>query len=130
MLRPTKSITLYQQAIGRGTRLADYKENLLLLDFLYQADKKLVCRPAHLIAATNEEADAITEASKSPALPGDVAEQMPMDLQGLASEVQVQREAALKKKLKNTRTGSPRPSARRNSPSVIMTWRRRNMSRR
>ncbi len=100
MLRPTKSITLYQQAIGRGTRLAEFKENLLLLDFLYQADKKLICHPAHLIASSLEEADAITEiAAKNPAMPGDVAEQMPMDLQGLASEVQVQREAALKKKL-------------------------------
>lgn len=100
MLRPTKSITLYQQAIGRGTRLAEFKENLLLLDFLYQADKKIVCHPAHLIATTPEEADAITELTvKAPAMPGDVAEQMPMDLQGLATECQVQREAALKKKL-------------------------------
>lgn len=33
MLRPTKSTGLFVQMVGRGTRLADGKENCLLLDF-------------------------------------------------------------------------------------------------
>ncbi|HYN38607.1 MAG TPA: helicase-related protein, partial [Rhodospirillales bacterium] len=33
MLRPTKSVGLYVQMIGRGTRLANGKENCLVLDF-------------------------------------------------------------------------------------------------
>ena len=35
-LRLTKSEALYTQIIGRGTRLADGKENLLVLDFLWK----------------------------------------------------------------------------------------------
>ena len=98
MLRPTQSITLFQQAIGRGTRLAPYygKEDLLLLDPLYVAEKRMICRPAHLIAVTNEEAEAITTiAEAKAAIPSDMAAQMPLDLQGLASEAQSQRERAL-----------------------------------
>jgi superfamily II DNA or RNA helicase len=45
MLRPTKSQTLYFQAIGRGTRIHPGKENLLLLDFLYQTEKHFLIRP-------------------------------------------------------------------------------------
>lgn len=33
ILRPTESAGLYQQIIGRGTRLADDKENFLILDY-------------------------------------------------------------------------------------------------
>jgi superfamily II DNA/RNA helicase len=100
MLRPTKSISLYQQAIGRGTRLAPFKEDLLLLDFLYDAQKKLVCRPAHLIAKDQEEAEAITEVSKGAMVPAEVGEQLTsFDLLGMASIAQAQRERALRKKL-------------------------------
>jgi superfamily II DNA or RNA helicase len=95
MLRPTKSPTLYQQAIGRGTRIAPDKDNLLLLDFLYQAEKKLICRPASLIAKTSEQADAITELTE--ATPGGGEK----DLQELNSEAQEKREAALRKKLED-----------------------------
>jgi len=95
MLRPTKSLTLYQQAIGRGTRIAEDKENLLLLDFLYQAEKKLVCRPASLIAKTSEQAEAITELTE--ATPGGGER----DLQALNCEAQEKREAALRKKLED-----------------------------
>ncbi len=101
MLRPTKSISLYQQAIGRGTRLAPDKTDLLLLDFLYDAQKKLVCHPAHLIATSQEEAEAITGVSKGSAMPADVAgEQLTaFDLLGMATIAQAQRERALRKKL-------------------------------
>lgn len=61
MLRPTQSQALYAQAIGRGTRLFPGKEDLLILDFLWLHEKHALCRPAHLIAKSDEEARAITD---------------------------------------------------------------------
>jgi superfamily II DNA or RNA helicase len=100
-LSPTKSISKYMQRVGRGTRLAPFKDNLLLLDFLYDAQKKMVCRPAHLIAKDQDEAESITEISKGGMKPSDVAgEQLTaFDLMGMASIAQAQRERALRKKL-------------------------------
>ena len=63
MLRPTKSRTMYIQAVGRGTRLYcphgchktgsmcdhdDRKKNVLLLDFLWQFTEKNVMGPADI----------------------------------------------------------------------------------
>lgn len=48
VLRPTKIRALYCQMIGRGTRLAPGKENLLILDFLWMSGKHDLCRPAVL----------------------------------------------------------------------------------
>lgn len=53
-LRPTKSRALYQQIIGRGTRLYDGKKNLLVLDFLWNTAKHSLCRPSSLVAKTEE----------------------------------------------------------------------------
>ena len=39
ILRPTKSLVLYMQMVGRGTRIFPGKENLLLLDPLYLSDR-------------------------------------------------------------------------------------------
>lgn len=49
VLRPTKVRALYSQMVGRGTRLAEGKENLLILDFLWHTERHELCRPAHLI---------------------------------------------------------------------------------
>ena len=59
ILRPTKSYVLYSQMVGRGTRLFDGKENLLLLDPLYLSDDLSLVRPARLVASTQQEADAL-----------------------------------------------------------------------
>ena len=61
ILRPTKSRSLYQQMVGRGTRLAKNKKELLLLDFLWLTKKHDLCRPAHLIAPTEEIAQKMTK---------------------------------------------------------------------
>src|SRR5262245_41632621 len=37
-LRPTRSAGLYQQMIGRGTRLSPGKQDCLVLDFLWASD--------------------------------------------------------------------------------------------
>jgi superfamily II DNA or RNA helicase len=62
VLRPTKSLALYMQMIGRGTRRAANKENLLLLDPLYLADDHRLIRPARLFAADEREAESIQTA--------------------------------------------------------------------
>ena len=46
VLRPTAIRSLYVQMIGRGTRLAPGKEDLLILDFLWLSQKHDLCRPA------------------------------------------------------------------------------------
>ncbi len=50
MLRPTKIRSLYQQCIGRGTRLFPSKKELLILDFLWLTERHDLCRPSSLIA--------------------------------------------------------------------------------
>lgn len=64
VLRPTKVRALYSQMVGRGTRLHPGKENLLLLDFLWHIEKHELCRPAHLIAQSEEVAKKMTELSE------------------------------------------------------------------
>lgn len=61
VLRPTKVRALYSQMVGRGTRLAPGKEELLLLDFLWHSERHELCRPAHLIAKSDEVAKKMTE---------------------------------------------------------------------
>ncbi|MBR4162520.1 MAG: DEAD/DEAH box helicase, partial [Solobacterium sp.] len=68
VLRPTKIRSLYVQMIGRGTRSAPGKENLLILDFLWMTTKHNLtkridlCKPADL-AAEEKDRDEVTKAS-------------------------------------------------------------------
>ena len=39
-LRPTESLTIFLQQLGRGLRLAENKECLTVLDFIGQANKR------------------------------------------------------------------------------------------
>ncbi len=48
ILRPTRIRSLYQQMVGRGMRLADGKDHLLLLDFLWLSKQHDLCRPSSL----------------------------------------------------------------------------------
>lgn len=61
VLRPTKVRSLYCQMVGRGTRLCEGKDNLLLLDFLWHTEKHELCHPASLIADSEEVAQKMTE---------------------------------------------------------------------
>lgn len=61
VLRPTKVRALYSQMVGRGTRLAPGKEELLLLDFLWHTERHELCHPAHLIATDAKVAQKMTE---------------------------------------------------------------------
>lgn len=96
VLRPTKVRSLYCQMVGRGTRLCEGKDHLLLLDFLWHTERHELCRPAHLICDNSEVAEKMTE---------DLAEQAgcEMDIEEAAQtasdEVQAQREEALAKQI-------------------------------
>ena len=57
VLRPTRVRGLYQQMVGRGTRLFPGKENLLLLDFLFMSDRHDLCRPSSLVSQSQEIAE-------------------------------------------------------------------------
>lgn len=100
VLRPTKSRALYCQMVGRGTRLSPGKDHLLLLDFLWMTEKHQLCRPAHLLAKSDEVAQAMTKRLEDAAMQGDQTE---MDLSELEtvgeSDVVKQREEALAKAL-------------------------------
>jgi len=49
MMRPTESFNLFSQMVGRGTRLSDGKDHLLVLDPLWQADSMSLIRPSSLV---------------------------------------------------------------------------------
>lgn len=95
VLRPTKIRSLYAQMVGRGTRLHPGKEELLLLDFLWHTERHELCRPAHLIATSDEVAQKMTEKIEASACPLDIEEAE----KAAADDVVAAREEALAKTL-------------------------------
>lgn len=85
VLRPTKIRSLYAQMIGRGTRLAPGKENLLILDFLWLCKKHNLCKPANLIADNEEIINVVAKAT----------EEEEIDLFDALSDAEEQRRSAL-----------------------------------
>lgn len=61
VLRPTKIRSLYCQMIGRGTRLHEGKDHLLILDFLWMTGKHNLVRPADIVCKKQEIAQKVTE---------------------------------------------------------------------
>lgn len=98
VLRPTKVRSLYCQMVGRGTRLCEGKDHLLLLDFLWHTERHELCRPAHLICGQKEVADRMT---------ADMAENAGVQVeleeaaQTASEEVQAQREEALARQIES-----------------------------
>ena len=100
VLRPTKIRSLYCQMVGRGTRLCEGKDHLLLLDFLWHTQNHELCRPASLICESEEVAEKMTENLKDSAgCPEDLIEAE----ETASSDVVADREAALAKQLKEMR---------------------------
>lgn len=66
ILRPTKVRGLYQQMVGRGTRLSPGtgKKDLLLLDFLFLTERHDLCKPSSLISKDAEIAEKIDQMVK------------------------------------------------------------------
>ena len=86
--------------VGRGTRLSEGKEELLLLDFLWHTERHELCHPASLICENEEVAKKMTENMEG--LAG-----IEMDIQEAeekaASDVVTQREEALAQQLAEMR---------------------------
>jgi superfamily II DNA or RNA helicase len=92
-LRPTTIRPFYCQLIGRGTRIHSGKENLLLLDFLWLSREHNLVKPASLIAKDQAHQNEI-EAQLGKA---------DGDLLRAKASAQVEREAALKRRLDGQR---------------------------
>lgn len=99
VLRPTKVRSLYCQMVGRGTRLAPNKSELLLLDFLWHTTRHELCRPAHLICESAEVADKMTDNLENSGIPVDLEQAEKQ----AAEDVVTQREQALAKQLSEMR---------------------------
>jgi len=88
------------QMVGRGTRICDGKENLLLLDFLWHTANHELCHPAHLICESAEVADKATAIFADN--PG-----VELDLEAVESQAEsgvvADREEALAKRLEEMR---------------------------
>lgn len=101
ILRPTKIRSLYVQMVGRGTRPAPNKKDLLLLDFLWQSGRMELCRPADIVADKEEKLARITQKLTD-------ADGEQLDLLELADEVDrdivKEREQAMKDLLEENRT--------------------------
>ncbi|WP_434364259.1 DEAD/DEAH box helicase [Streptococcus sp. KHUD_015] len=100
VLRPTKVRALYSQMVGRGTRLHQGKEELLLLDFLWHTERHELCRPAHLICETPEVAQKMVENMEEQT--GVMLDLEDMEVKA-AEDVVAQREEALAKQLEEMR---------------------------
>lgn len=99
VLRPTKVRSLYSQMVGRGTRLAEGKTDLLLLDFLWMTDKHELCRPADLVCEDRAVARQMTENLAETGAAQDIQEAAAQ----ASEDVVAQREEALAKQLAEQR---------------------------
>ena len=99
VLRPTKVRSLYSQMVGRGTRLAEGKTDLLLLDFLWMTDKHELCRPADLVCEDRAVARQMTENLAETGTAQDIEEAAAQ----ASEDVVAQREEALAKQLAEQR---------------------------
>lgn len=100
VLRPTKIRSLYAQMVGRGTRLCEGKDHLLLLDFLWHTERHELCHPASLICESEDVARKMTENIEAAGCPVDIEEAEAK----AKSDVIAAREEALAKQLEEMRT--------------------------
>ncbi|MCK9327248.1 MAG: hypothetical protein M0P69_17280, partial [Bacteroidales bacterium] len=87
------------QMVGRGTRLFDDKDHLLLLDFLWHTERHELCHPAHLICKSPEVAEIMTKNIEEAGCPVDIEE---AEVQASEDAVQA-REEALANQLREMR---------------------------
>ncbi len=99
VLRATKVRALFVQMVGRGTRLAPGKANLLLLDFLWLTASHDLCRPACLLSDDPEVCETIT--NKQEVAKAGLLDLSPEALEDAQSETVKKREDALAKRLRD-----------------------------
>ena len=100
VLRPTKVRSLYSQMVGRGTRLAEGKKDLLLLDFLWHTERHELCHPASLICTSDKIARKMTTNMMEQS--GQIFDIEEAEKQA-KMDVQAEREEALASQLKEMR---------------------------
>ena len=100
VLRPTKSRSLYCQMVGRGTRLCEGKDHLLLLDFLWMTERHELCHPAALICESEDVAKKMTQNAEEQA---GVAVDLEEMEKTASEDVLREREESLAKKLAEMR---------------------------
>ena len=102
ILRPTRIRSLYQQMVGRGTRLSPEtgKEHLLLLDFLWLTERHDLCRPSSLVSRD----DAVTKKMDEQILEEAEAVDLTESAEQAERDVLTEREEALAKQLEEMRT--------------------------
>jgi superfamily II DNA or RNA helicase len=97
-LRPTQVRALFVQMVGRGTRVHPGKENLLLLDFLWQTEEYKLVSPARLFSGNAEEVAAVERR---------ITEGEEVDLMDEVRDVEAERMEALRGRLKAARRKVP-----------------------
>lgn len=96
---PTKSRSRYIQQIGRGTRLFEGKEDMLILDPLWLASKHKACTPASLFGETAEIVELAEEKRKLNGGRGDPMQ----DVQEAVSDYARQREQRIAEEIERNR---------------------------
>jgi len=103
--RPTRVSALFWQAIGRGTRIAEGKQNLLVLDPLYMNAEHPPMGAYCLVAGDDFEAEQIRDlAGNGKSCPPD----REFDLLDLKIEAENQREKALVRRLEQVKDNDPK----------------------
>ena len=100
VLRPTKIRSLYTQMVGRGTRLCEGKDHLLILDFLWHTTRHELCRPTCLICKKEEVAKVIDEKMAESGEEFEISEE---SIKEAMEDVKAQREKALARLLREQR---------------------------
>ena len=109
VLRLTRVRSLYVQMLGRGTRLSPGKDFLYVPDFLWHTDTHNLCRPASLVAPSQEIANLMMAAQDAAAEKDNEPEQGRLfgltaeEISAAQREVIEQREKALAKQLEEMR---------------------------
>jgi excinuclease UvrABC helicase subunit UvrB len=98
-LRATKVRSLFCQMVGRGTRVCEGKDHLLLIDFLWNTAKHDLCRPAHLIAEDDQVSKKMTDQINE----AEAAVDLEQAEEKAAADCVQEREEALAKKLAEQR---------------------------
>jgi superfamily II DNA or RNA helicase len=103
-LSPTKSLSLFSQRVGRGTRLYPEKDHLLLLDPLYLHETHRLITPASLVASDADEAAEIRKKIRE----GEECGAGFADLLKSEEEAEADREDSLRKQLEEAKKKDPR----------------------
>jgi superfamily II DNA or RNA helicase len=112
VLRPTKIRALYCQMIGRGTRICEGKDHLLIIDPLWLGTSHQLCTPASLVAETDQVKSLMDEKLKEH--PDSLGEEdyLDMDLMHMERDAEEERLEKLRREVeanrrKKTKTYDP-----------------------